>query len=75
MFLNTRYAGPHACLCSKMTELTPRRIDPRRRESIEESGMAVVGSGAGMSSFDANRLRCAAQACTWSIYSVEPGAC
>lgn len=41
-----------------MTELTPRRIDPRRRESIEESGVAVVGSGAGMSSFDANRLRC-----------------
>lgn len=45
-------------LCSKLTELTPRRIDPRRRESIEESGMAVVGSGAGMSSFDANRMRC-----------------
>ncbi|PRW33926.1 kinesin K39 [Chlorella sorokiniana] len=41
----------------KTTELTPRRIDPRRRESIEESGMAVVGSGAGMSAFDANRMR------------------
>lgn len=40
---------------SRIAELTPRR--PSRRESVEDSGMAVVGSGAGMSSFDANRLR------------------
>lgn len=32
-------------------------LTPRRRESVDDSGVAAVGSGGSMSSFDANRLR------------------
>lgn len=39
---------------SRLTEMTPRRLT--RRESVEESGMSVVGGG-GLSSFEANRVR------------------
>lgn len=32
-------------------------LTPRRRDSIEESGVVAVGSGGSLSSYDANRLR------------------
>ncbi len=32
-------------------------LTPRRRDSIEDSGVAAVGSGGSMSAYDANRLR------------------
>jgi DNA repair exonuclease SbcCD ATPase subunit len=40
---------------SKAAEMTPRRLT--RRESVEDSGVAVVGGGASLSSYEANRLR------------------